>query len=77
MKVHVRILGALVRPSGKDDLEVELPPHCRISDLLDRVGYRPQHQRFIVVAVNGTRRAHSGELADRDEVVLVMPTSGG
>jgi sulfur carrier protein ThiS len=77
VKVHVRILGALARPRGHDDLEIELAPHSRISDLLGEVGYSPQHQRFIVVAVNGQTRRHSGELTDRDEVTLLMPASGG
>jgi sulfur carrier protein ThiS len=75
--VHVRITGALAKPSGKDDLHVELPASSRIADLLEKVGYRPQHQRFIVVAVNGQQRRHSGTLCDHDEVTLLMPTSGG
>ncbi len=77
MIVHVRILGALAKPGGKDDFEVELARQSRITDLLDEIGYRPQHQRFIVAAVNGQQRRHDAALADRDEVTLVMPTSGG
>jgi sulfur carrier protein ThiS len=77
IQVHVRILGALARPNGRGDFQLELAASSRIADLLERVGYRPQHQRFIVVAVNGRQQKHSGQLSDRDEVTLLMPTSGG
>lgn len=75
--VHVRILGALSKPQGRDELEVPMPERSRVTDLLTALGYRPEHLRFILTAVNGTQRKHGHELEDRDEVTLVLPTSGG
>jgi molybdopterin converting factor small subunit len=75
--VRVRVLGALQRPGGKDDFEVELQPASRIEDLLLHVGYARAHLRFILSAVNGVQHEHAFELSDRDQVTLVMPTSGG
>ncbi len=75
--VHVRVLGALLKPGGKDDFEVSLPPSSRVEDLLLRVGYGRAHLRFILSTVNGVQHEHAFELSDRDQVTLVMPTSGG
>ncbi len=77
IRVRVKILGALEKPRGKDDFEVELPERSRIEDLLLEVGYARRHLRFIVSAVNGAQQKHGYVLGDADEVTLVMPTSGG
>ncbi len=77
IRVRVKILGALDKPKGKDDFEVELPEKSRVEDLLLEVGYPRRHLRFIVSTVNGERQKHGYVLGDADEVTLVMPTSGG
>ncbi len=77
IRVRVKILGALDKPRGKDDFVVELADASRVEDLLLEIGYRPRHLRFIVAAVNGAQRKLGHVLGDSDEVILLMPTSGG
>jgi len=77
IKVHVVILGALTRPSGKDDFEHEVSDGANLEGLLLALGYQQTHLRFIVASVNGIRRSLGYQVCDRDEVVLVLPTSGG
>jgi len=77
IKVHVVILGALTRPSGKDDFEHEVSDGTNLEGLLLALGYQPCHLRFIVASVSGVRQPLGYRVCDRDEVVLVLPTSGG
>ncbi|MGC4121103.1 MAG: MoaD/ThiS family protein [Myxococcales bacterium] len=77
MKVHVKILGALTKPFGKDDFEHELAGRTNLQDLLTSLGYQPSHWRLIVASVNGQQQRLGQMLQDGDEVSLMLPTSGG
>lgn len=77
MQVHVKVLGALAKPFGRDDLDFNLPDRACLEDLLLRLGYQASHVRFIVASVNGTKQKLGHLLRDKDEVTLVLPTSGG
>lgn len=75
--VRVKVLGALEKPSGKDDFECQIAEGSCLEDLMLRAGYRPGHLRFILPSVAGVQQPLGYRLSDRDEVVLFMPTSGG
>ncbi|HEY3448264.1 MAG TPA: MoaD/ThiS family protein [Myxococcales bacterium] len=77
MRVHVKVLGALSKPFGKDDFEHEITERSCLEDLLKALGYHPSHLRFIVASVNGSQQKLGYALQDKDEVALVLPTSGG
>jgi molybdopterin converting factor small subunit len=75
--VHVKVLGALMKPFGKDDLDFEVPDRANLEALLVSLGYQQSHLRFIVASVNGVQQKLGCALKDKDEVTLVLPTSGG
>lgn len=77
MKVHVKVLGALTKPLGKDDFVHEIAGRPCLADLLLALGYEQGHHRLIIASVNGSQRKLSQALADGDQVTLVLPTSGG
>ena len=77
MNVHVKILGALAKPFGKDDFAHEVPERACLEDLLVALGYHRSHVRFIVASVNGEQQKLGYALKEADEVTLVLPTSGG
>jgi len=77
MMVHVKVLGALTKPFGKDDFDHEVAERACLEDLLVNLGYHQNHLRFIVASVNGSQQKLGYALQDADEVTLVLPTSGG
>ena len=77
MKVHVRIQGAMAKPFGKDDFDHELTDGADLEDLLVGLGYHRAHLRFILAAVKSEQKKLGDRLADGDEIVLFLPTSGG
>ena len=77
VRVRVKVLGALARPQGKDDLEVEVAAGASLEELLLTLGYARPQLRYIVTAVNGAQERLTCRLAAGDEVVLFLPASGG
>jgi molybdopterin converting factor small subunit len=77
MKVHVKILGALTKPFGKDDFDHEVGAGTNLEQLLVGLGYHVSHLRFIVASVAGSQQKLGYALKEGDEVTLVLPTSGG
>ena len=77
MLVHVKVHGALARPGGKDELDVELAEGARVEELLGALGYPPAHHRAISAFVGGERARPGRLLLDGDEVALMVIASGG
>lgn len=77
MKVHVRILGAVAKPKGKDAFEVEVPDGSNIERVLLESGYRREHLKWFLVAKNGVDCKMVTPVMEGDEVSVVFPTSGG
>ncbi len=77
MIVRVKVMGALMRPRGKDELEVELPEHSNVEALMLALGYPRPQLKYIVTAVNGSQERLARTLAHGDEIVLFLPASGG
>jgi sulfur carrier protein ThiS len=77
MKVQVKIIGALMKPDGKEDFLHELPDGSTIRDLLLDLGYNEKHLSMIMTAVNGKQKKHSAKLAEHDEIELSLPVGGG
>ena len=77
MRVHVKVLGALMKPFGKDELDFDVDERACLEALLLKLGYHQAHLRFIVASVNGAQQKLGYSLKEKDEVTLVLPTSGG
>ena len=76
MRGRVRINGALKKPGGLGELEVELAPGAVVTTLLGHLGYDEGHHRFILAAVNGEQAQHSRALADAASAGRDSPTDG-
>jgi molybdopterin converting factor small subunit len=77
MNVHIKVLGALMKPFGKDELDFEIAERTTLEELLLKLGYQQGHLRFIVASVGGAQQRLGYLLKDGDELTLVLPTSGG
>jgi molybdopterin converting factor small subunit len=77
VRVHIKIVGALARPLGKDDFELDCEEGTCLEELLRQAGYQAAHVRFIMTVVNGTQERPSYVLRNADSVQLFLPTSGG
>lgn len=67
----------MAKPFGKDDFDFELADNACLEDLLLQLGYHRSHLRFILASVRGEQRRLNDRLGDGDEVILLLPTSGG
>ena len=76
-KIHVKVLGALNRPFGRDELDYQAKPGACLEELLLELGYQKAHLRFIVPAIAGKRETLGYVLREGDELTLTLPTSGG
>lgn len=77
MKIQVKIIGALMKPAGKEDFSQEMPDQATIQDLLLKLGYHEKHLNIIMAAVNGKQKKNSTKLKNGDEVELSLPVGGG
>jgi molybdopterin converting factor small subunit len=77
MKIHVRILGAVAKPMGKDAFDVEVPEGATVERVLVESGYRKEHLKWFLVARNGVDCKMVTAVAPGDEISVVFPTSGG
>jgi sulfur carrier protein ThiS len=77
VKVHLEYTGVLDVKSVPSGSQVDLPDHATIGVLLSQLQIRPEHQRFVVSAVNGKQQRASTRLADGDRVLLSLPMGGG
>lgn len=77
MTVHLKILGMLEKPSGKADLDVDLPPGSAVADLLRSLGYSERHAAHILSHRRGRLLSSDAELSDGDRVELSILLGGG
>ena len=77
MKIILSYTGFLRfenRSSG-DALEVE--QGCTITQVLEQLGIRPEHRRFVLAMVNGEKGRPGRVLNDGEELLLHLPVGGG
>ena len=81
MQVRVRLGTGLSRLSQAPLLTVELDDGCTVDDLYERVrAAEPELAgalRSALPVVAGEHVARDRRLADRDEIALLLPVSGG
>lgn len=81
MNVQVRLGPGLATAAGRRRFGVVLPPHATVETLLERVrDVEPAIAAGLEAAlpvVGGTHASKQQELADGDEVALLIPVAGG
>jgi molybdopterin converting factor small subunit len=82
MRVTIRLFAILRdRADGADTLEVELPEGARVADAIaaacERFPSLAGHLPQTAAAVNRAYASRDQVLADRDELALIPPVSGG
>ncbi len=77
MKITVELAGPL-HVNGIDKKgTVELEDGSSVSLLLDKLGVRKEHAKYVSAFVNGKEIRLSSGLNDNDQVKLFLPLGGG
>lgn len=81
MRVQVRLGAGLATAAGTSRLQVELPPDATVDTLLRRLGeLEPAIAAGLGSAlpvVRGTHARADQQLADGDDVAVLIPVAGG
>ena len=77
MKVHLEYTGVLDVKGVPSGSTIEVQENLTIGALLTHLQIRPEHQKFVVTAINGKQQRASAKLADGDRVLLSLPMGGG
>jgi hypothetical protein len=68
------VLDAKGGPSGS---EMDLPDGTVVSDVLDLLLVKKDHQKYVVPFVNGDKKRLTDKLRDGDKLTLSLPVGGG
>lgn len=77
MKVNIRIIGALMKPSGRSEFQYECRDGMSLAELLADLKYSARHVDHIMTAVGGEKKNHDFILHDGDAVSLSTMVGGG
>ena len=77
MKIHIRILGALVKPFGKSEFDYDIDENMTLDELYKALKYNERHIPHIVANVNGEIKKPPYTLKDNDTVELFTVVGGG
>jgi molybdopterin converting factor small subunit len=81
MFINVRVNGVLAQDMGTSRLRVQVEGVASVTDLLDelRLQYPESAQKLsqAIPIVDGQHLAPTADLADEQEVALLMPVAGG
>ncbi|MGD9579914.1 MAG: MoaD/ThiS family protein [Vampirovibrionia bacterium] len=76
-KVLVEYTGVIVSHSGQKQEWVSIDNTTNVENLLTNLGYRKEHQRFIIVTIDGQKANLETPLNSGAAVSLFLPTGGG
>lgn len=76
-KVLVEYTGVITSHSGQKQEWVSIEDNTNVEDLLTNLGYRKEHQKFIIVTVDGQKATLETPLSNKMAVSLFLPTGGG
>jgi sulfur carrier protein ThiS len=77
MIVSIEIIGALLRPNGKQKLEIEVEANTTVIALLEALGYRDVHIPHILVSANGNALHHDHRLQEHEQALTLSTLVGG
>jgi sulfur carrier protein ThiS len=75
--VHIKILGALIKPEGKSELSCEIGDNTTILEILKSLNYDNSHIKYISATVNEVVKKHNYVLKDNDSITLFTVIGGG
>lgn len=76
-KIFVEYSGVIRSLSGNKQEWIEIEDDFTVQDLLIKLGYRSEHQKFILVTTNGDRATLETPLKDKKAITLFLPAGGG
>lgn len=77
INIDVRIIGALMKPSGRSEFQYDCRDGMSLAELLLDLKYSARHVEHIMTAVNGEKKNHDFILRDGDTVALSTMVGGG
>jgi len=77
MRIQVDHIALLKCPNLGPDKQVELGEQATVTDLLNALGIREDHQKAVVPFINQERAKRNHSLKDGDEVFLSLAVGGG
>ena len=76
-KVLVDYTGVIISHSGQKQEWVEIEENTTVENLLTKLGYKKEHQKFIIVTINGEKATLESFLIKGMALSLFLPTGGG
>lgn len=77
MKIHLKYTAVLNIRGAASDTDITVDEGTTVNGLLDLLGVRKEHQRFVLVSVNGVKQGPSAVIPDGGDVSLSLPIGGG
>ena len=71
---YTAVLDAKGVPSGS---VMDLPDGTIVTDVLDLLCVKKDHQKYVVPFVNGDKKRLTDKLRDGDKLTLSLPVGGG
>ena len=77
MKIHLEYTAVLDAKGVSSGSVVELPDGAAVTDVLDLLHVKKDHQKYVVPFVNGGKKRLADKLRDGDKLTLSLPVGGG
>ena len=77
IRVKVKVIGALLKPDGKDEFIHECKKNITIRELLSKLKYNERHIEYIMSSVNEELKSRDYVLKNNDSLVLLTIIGGG
>jgi molybdopterin converting factor small subunit len=77
IKVLVDYSGVIRSHSGKKQEWIEVEDNATVESLLNILGYRKEHQKFIIATIEGNKAFLDTKLTKDTAITLFLPAGGG
>lgn len=77
MKILLEYTAVLDAQGVSSGSRVDLPDDAAVSNVLDILRVRKDHQKYVVPFVNGAKKCLTDTLHDGDTLTLSLPVGGG
>ena len=77
MNIQINYSGIIDIKDVPSGAMIDVPEEFDLSQVLDQLGVRREHQKFIIPFVNNDEQSLSARLNEGDKVMLYLPVGGG
>ena len=77
IKVRIHFTGMVDVKNYRSGDSVVMKENSTLSDLLDTIGIRKEHKRYLIAMINDKKAVLHQTLKESDEVKLLVPVGGG